>query len=150
MRCWVCSLSHRMESSCHRNLGEPDLSCSGLECDKKMHHTSRVNAHLHHSPSRAAAPRPSRDSCPLAQAQEPWPGHDRARARKEGTEEISSGANVTVDYRSRRYPSVPDRKDLGAAASPRTGATLDGTALHSGRHISVDIPVDIVVDNFVD
>jgi hypothetical protein len=34
--------------------------------------------------------------------------------------------------------------------SPRTGATLDGTAPHSGRHILVDIPVDIVVDNFVD
>jgi len=114
MRCWVCSLSHRMESSCHRALGEPDLSCSGLEGDKKMRRTSRVNAHLHHSPSRPAGPRPSRDSCALAQAQAPWPGHDRARARKEGTEEIPSGAGVLVEYRSRRCPSLPDRK--GAAA----------------------------------
>jgi hypothetical protein len=63
----------------------------------------------------------------------------------------------------KKYPVVPTSSwntDPGDARvfptgrellpSPCTGATLEGTAPHSGRHISVDIPVDIVVDNFVD
>jgi hypothetical protein len=38
---------------------------------------------------------------------------------------MPNGADVTVEYRSQRYPSVPDWKDCELPPSPRTEATLD-------------------------
>jgi hypothetical protein len=153
MRCWVCSLSHRMESSCHRALGEPELSSSGLEGDKKMRRTPRVNVHLHHSPSRPAGPRPSRDSCPLAQAQAPWP---KPRILGPVMTELGRGRRAPKKYAV--VPTLPRETDPGdTRVFPKGAVALTAhwsysgrTAPHSGRQISVDIPVDIVVDNFVD
>jgi hypothetical protein len=81
-----------------------------------MRRTWRVNAHSHHSPLRPAGPRPSRDSCPLAKAKTPWPGHDRTEARKEATERDANGATSPWNTDPSDTLCVPDWKDLRTAA----------------------------------